>query len=245
MRFSLLLFFIIFFSEGFINLPQPLPEEFYGNTLIDKVSTSNNVKAVVFPHWIHRVKFTCRVCHFEMEFSMEKNTTEISCARNKEGQFCGSCHNGKTSFAITEENCARCHTGDIYLFKDKYLAFKNSLKIKEKEKIDWNLLLEKKLISPKTYLNLNPSKDMEFDKTLELEAEFHIIPPAIFSHKTHRRWLDCNNCHPDIFNIKKKGTHFLMSEILNKKYCGVCHTTVAFPMNECKRCHPKIKKNYF
>lgn len=245
MRSILFIFILLFFSEGFINLPEPLPEEFYGNILIDRTSSANNVKAVVFPHWIHRIKYTCRVCHFEIGFNMEKNTTETSCSQNKEGQFCGTCHNGKISFAFLEENCAKCHTSDIFLFKEKFLEFKKSLKINQKERINWDFILEKKMISPRDFLNINPSKKMEFDKTLELEAEFHIIPPAVFSHKSHRKWLDCNSCHPDIFNIKKKGTHFLMSEILNKKYCGVCHTTVAFPMKECKRCHPKIKKNYF
>lgn len=241
----LFILIFLFLNEGFLNLREPLPEEFYGNTLIDRQSTSNNVKSVVFPHWIHRKNYTCAVCHFELEFSMERNATEISCAQNKEGKLCGTCHEGKISFGITEENCNRCHTGDIYVLKEKFLAFKNSLKIKPKEKLDWASILNKKLINPKKFLKVSPSKSMEFEKNLNLEAEFFIIPSAVFSHKTHKEWLDCNNCHPDPFNIKKKGSHILMSEILNKKYCGICHTTVAFPINECKRCHPKIRRQPF
>jgi c(7)-type cytochrome triheme protein len=68
-----------------------------------------------------------------------------------------------------------------------------------------------------------------------------IIPPAVFPHKDHTVWLDCDNCHPDLFNIKKKGTHFSMNELLNGNFCGVCHTKVAFPMDECKRCHPAMR----
>ena len=49
---------------------------------------------------------------------------------------------------------------------------------------------------------------MKFDKELLLEAEMSIIPPAIFPHKAHTAWLDCDNCHPDLFNIKKKGNAF-------------------------------------
>jgi c(7)-type cytochrome triheme protein len=52
------------------------------------------------------------------------------------------------------------------------------------------------------------------------------------------QWLDCNNCHPDNFNIKKKTTkHFSMERILKREFCGVCHLTVAFPMDDCKRCY--------
>jgi hypothetical protein len=29
-----------------------------------------------------------------------------------------------------------------------------------------------------------------------------------------------------------------MARILKREFCGVCHLTVAFPMNDCKRCHP-------
>jgi hypothetical protein len=28
-----------------------------------------------------------------------------------------------------------------------------------------------------------------------------------------------------------------MNRILQREFCGVCHLTVAFPMNDCKRCH--------
>ena len=30
-----------------------------------------------------------------------------------------------------------------------------------------------------------------------------------------------------------------MSRILKREFCGVCHLTVAFPMDDCKRCHSK------
>ena len=32
--------------------------------------------------------------------------------------------------------------------------------------------------------------------------------------------------------------HFAMARILKREFCGICHLTVAFPMNDCKRCHP-------
>jgi c(7)-type cytochrome triheme protein len=90
---------------------------------------------------------------------------------------------------------------------------------------------------------MKPSEDISFDKELILESEWHNIPNAVFPHKAHTAWLDCNNCHPDPFNIKKKTTkHFEMRFILEGQFCGVCHMTVAFPMQDCKRCHPTVAK---
>lgn len=107
--------------------------------------------------------------------------------------------------------------------------------------IDWVKALDKGMIKPVNYLTLKPPEGITFDKTLLLEAEMLFIPPAIFPHNTHIQWLDCNNCHPDIFNIEKKTTkHFSMGYILRHKFCGVCHLNVAFPMNHCNRCHPTM-----
>jgi c(7)-type cytochrome triheme protein len=29
-----------------------------------------------------------------------------------------------------------------------------------------------------------------------------------------------------------------MTAMLKGEYCGACHLTVAFPLHNCKRCHP-------
>ena len=65
----------------------------------------------------------------------------------------------------------------------------------------------------------------------------------MFPHWEHVQMLDCSNCHPEIFNLKKKTTkHFSMDNILKGKFCGACHLNVAFPMDPCKRCHPDIRE---
>lgn len=98
--------------------------------------------------------------------------------------------------------------------------------------------MDKGLIKPAPYLTLKPPADLAIIKPIMLEAEWSSIPAAIFSHKAHTQWLDCNNGHPDIFNITKKTTkHFFMDRVLKREFCGVCHLTVAFPMDDCKRCH--------
>lgn len=222
---------------GYWEFPPDLPPDEYGNILIDRTSARNGVKPAIFSHWEHRVKYTCRVCHSELEFTMEKNTTPITEADNKAGKFCGACHDGKIAFGHTDENCNKCHNGDLGYGREKFEKLPKLPFSKFGNRIDWSSSLEKGLIEPLQYLKIPP--EIGFDKELLLEAEWSMIPPAIFPHKSHIKWLDCNNCHPEIFNIKKKTTkHFLMEYIKEGQFCGVCHLTIAFPMTDCHRCHP-------
>jgi len=102
--------------------------------------------------------------------------------------------------------------------------------------------LKEGLIKPRQSMLDAQYAPIAFDKNLSLEAKWRYVPPAIFPHDAHKQWLDCSNCHPDIFNVKKKTTeHFEMKYILESKFCGVCHLKVAFPLNDCKRCHPAMK----
>ncbi|HAR46076.1 MAG TPA: hypothetical protein DCS42_16525 [Nitrospiraceae bacterium] len=230
---------------AFWDLPVHPPAKEFGNFLINRTSEKNNVKPATFSHWVHRQKHTCRVCHFELDFSLKVNTTEITEAANKAGRFCGApgCHDGKTVFGHEKPHCEKCHNGDINYSKGKFPALKNFPKTKYGNEIDWVKALAQGLIKPKNELTLPPA-DMSFEKMLSLEAEWSNIPPAVFPHKEHIAWLDCNNCHPDVFNIKKKTTkHFEMVRILKGEFCGACHLNVAFPMDDCKRCHPKMSNH--
>jgi c(7)-type cytochrome triheme protein len=221
-------------------LPTVLPAEEHGNLLIERTADAHGVKAVTFSHWIHRQRFTCRVCHFELEFNMLANTTEITEAANRSGRYCGTsgCHDGKAAFGHEKPNCDRCHNGNRASGKEKFSRLSKFPKAKFGNGINWVKAVDKGLIAPATYLTLKPPTDVAVIKPIMLEAEWSSIPPAIFSHKAHMQWLDCNNCHPEIFNIKKKTTkHFAMDRILRREFCGVCHLTVAFPMDDCKRCH--------
>jgi c(7)-type cytochrome triheme protein len=62
----------------------------------------------VFPHWVHRTRYRCYVCH-PAPFTMQQGANAITMDSIQQGQFCGACHNGKTAFAADFENCARCH----------------------------------------------------------------------------------------------------------------------------------------
>jgi c(7)-type cytochrome triheme protein len=227
------------------DLPPLPPADQYGNILINRTSEKNGVKAATFSHWVHRQKHTCRVCHFELEFNMNVNTTEITEAANKSGKYCGAsgCHDGKAVFDHNEPNCKKCHNGDKGYRKETFSALATFPSAKFGNGINWTSALKNGMITPLHYLIVKPPADITYGKSLLLQAEWTSIPPAVFPHKAHTQWLDCNNCHPDIFNIKKKTTkHFEMTRILNGEFCGVCHLNVAFPINDCRRCHPKMKE---
>ncbi len=228
-------------SRAYWDLPPSLPADEHGNILISRTSGQHGVKPAVFSHWIHRLKYTCRVCHSELEFNLQVNSTEITEAANKDGRYCGAagCHDGKTVFGHEKPHCEKCHNGNRGYGKEKFSQLANFPKAKFGNGINWVQAVNKGVITPASYLTIKPRMERAVIKPLLLEAEWHGIPAAVFSHRAHSQWLDCNNCHPDIFNIKKKTTkHFSMSRILKREFCGVCHLTVAFPMNDCKRCHP-------
>jgi c(7)-type cytochrome triheme protein len=245
--FALLLLFLGMAEQSyaqFWEMPAALPPDEFGNLLINRTSERKGVKPAVFSHWEHRRKFTCRVCHFELEFNMQVNTTEITDAAIRAGKYCGAngCHDNKASFGNEKPHCEKCHNGNIGYGREKFSELSKLPKAKFGNRIEWVQAINSGSIAPVNYLTIKPPEEVAIVKNLVLEAEWAGIPPAVFSHKAHASWLDCNNCHPDIFNLKKKTTkHFSMERILKREFCGVCHLTVAFPMNDCKGCHPAIK----
>ena len=237
-----------FSSHGNLNLPRlPAPEE-YGDVLIDKFSGAKKVMPVIFSHWVHRPKYTCRVCHVELEFSMKSSDTGVVCGGGEmTGKYCTACHDGKTSFAPKGpegKNCDRCHNANASPNRKKFEELKAKMPASEfGDGIDWSKALTDGVINPKKSIKEDKFTPMIMTTKLSLEAEMGGIPPAVFPHKIHAEWNDCDMCHPDIFNIKKKTTkHFAMRRILNKEFCGVCHLRIAFPLDDCKRCHPAMKR---
>lgn len=235
------------FPHGDFALPRLSPPEEYGDVLMRGSSAKiKEVTPVVFSHWVHRAKYTCRVCHGELDFSMKADDTGVVCDNGKaKNRYCTVCHNGRIAFAAKDEegdNCKLCHNADQSPNREKFSALQKNLpRARFGNEIDWGKALENESIKPKNSLS-GSSQPLGLDKTLTLTADMSGIPPAVFPHKSHVQWLDCANCHPDIFNIKKKTTkHFSMSRILAGEFCGVCHLRIAFPLNECKKCHPAMR----
>src|SRR5512146_645928 len=82
------------FAQTVVKKKRPLPYEF-GRVVINNFSEKAGFAPVVFDHWLHRAKFTCRLCHVDIAFAMKAGTTGITASDNMNGLYCGSCHNGK------------------------------------------------------------------------------------------------------------------------------------------------------
>lgn len=81
----------------------------YGDVVLNKRSAKEGVRPVVFPHWFHRIRFRCKVCHFELGFRMRAGANDVLMADIVDGKFCGMCHNGQIAWGA--ERCDLCHSG--------------------------------------------------------------------------------------------------------------------------------------
>jgi c(7)-type cytochrome triheme protein len=86
----------------------PAPAE-YGDVVMNNYSDAAGMRPVVFPHWFHRVRFRCKVCHADLGFEFKAGGNQINMLKIIDGQFCGSCHNGELAWSV--ENCNLCHSG--------------------------------------------------------------------------------------------------------------------------------------
>jgi c(7)-type cytochrome triheme protein len=276
------------------------PADEYGNMLINRTSEKNKVKPAIFSHWVHRQWHTCRVCHFELGFKYKLNATEITEEANRAGKFCGAagCHDDKTEYGgkvvfghIKKEDCEKCHNGNLRYGNDRFEEVKKKLPPdKYGNGIDWMKALEKGMIKPIHIVTMKPPPDLKMVKLLRFKGAWNVpLPPVAFSHKKHSRWLDCNNCHPELFPlpldkeekegtkdekdpekepektgetkpqpnaevkaetkpaknvIKSLGEKHQMMAIFKGESCGLCHLKVAFPINDCPRCHPGMEGGY-
>jgi c(7)-type cytochrome triheme protein len=80
----------------------------YGDVVINNYSDPAGMRPVVFPHWFHRIRYRCKVCHADLGFKFKAGGNEINMLKVIDGQFCGACHNGDVAWSI--ENCNMCHS---------------------------------------------------------------------------------------------------------------------------------------
>lgn len=101
--------------------------------------------------------------------------------------------------------------------------------------VNWVQALERGVINPRTNI---------FPETQVTVSDLNILlnlrggtPIVNFPHRAHTLWLDCTNCHEQLFRSKAGENKLSKAAILNGEQCGVCHGAVAFPLTECNRCH--------
>lgn len=102
-----LLFFLILVVADMLT-SRPAHAE-YGDVLINNYSDAAGMRPVVFPHWFHRVRFRCKVCHADLGFKFKAGGNEINMLKIIDGEYCGACHDGDVAWSV--ENCDLCHSG--------------------------------------------------------------------------------------------------------------------------------------
>ncbi len=81
----------------------------FGDVLMNQYSDAAGIRPVVFPHWFHRVRYSCSACHNDMGIKLKAGGNAITMVKIIDGLYCGTCHNG--SIAWSTEQCDLCHTG--------------------------------------------------------------------------------------------------------------------------------------
>ncbi|MBU0485896.1 MAG: hypothetical protein KKB30_15440 [Proteobacteria bacterium] len=230
---------------------RPKPHEF-GNVVINNFSGKKDMAPVVFKHWLHRAKYSCRLCHVDIGFAMQAMGTQMTERDNNEGMYCGACHNGKVAFGPKEidsngkttVNCDKCHSqGKDVVFKNDFYEFRKGMPQERfGNGIDWLKAEEKDYVKIIDFLEGFSIKrsGIKEPEEFDISASEKNMPDIIFSHKKHAKWNGCELCHPEIFGVKKGSQPYTMEEIFNGKYCGLCHDSVAFPNLDCQRCHTKV-----
>ena len=89
-------------------VPFPLRAE-YGDVVLNKRAEKEGMRPVIFPHWFHRIRFRCKVCHSELGFKMRAAANDVLMAEIVNGKFCGMCHNDRIAWG--PERCNLCHSG--------------------------------------------------------------------------------------------------------------------------------------
>lgn len=81
----------------------------YGDVVLNRYSEKQDMRPVIFPHWFHRIRFRCKVCHHELGFEMRAGANDVTMDDIIDGRYCGMCHNGDVAWSV--ENCDLCHSG--------------------------------------------------------------------------------------------------------------------------------------
>ena len=100
---------VMLVAAGFSFLYYEAANAEYGDVVINEFSDEAGMRPVVFPHWFHRIRCRCKVCHGDLGFMFEAGGNGINMLKIIDGEYCGACHNGDVAWSI--ENCDLCHSG--------------------------------------------------------------------------------------------------------------------------------------
>lgn len=112
MKFSLptIVAALVFAITAFVlNVTPQRAEAEYADVVMNEYAEAAGMRPVVFPHWFHRIRFRCKVCHGDLGFQFKAGGNDINMVKIIDGQYCGACHDGDIAWSI--ENCELCHSG--------------------------------------------------------------------------------------------------------------------------------------
>ncbi len=238
-------------------------ERFLGNFIM-KANMKEMEKAglppVIYPHWVHRIWFECKVCHNDI-FIMKRWRNEISQEKIVAGKQCGVCHNGKIAFSA-EERCGRCHMGGLKEAKKlhdvDHVDHDKIMKVAKELGAEWNVdkLPDGKIpVDRFGFIDWLQLKRLEIFKPINsLDGKYKPetranqiyfkakskVKDVLFDHKIHSSWIKCSSCHPEVF--KETLTNNVKMVSMSKgSFCGHCHGKVSFTFADCLRCHSQEK----
>lgn len=108
--------------------------------------------------------------------------------------------------------------------------------------VNWADAIRKGVISPLAGLTPEKKAAENYEEyVIVFQSKSDYMADVIFPHDIHSYWLDCSNCHRKIFIDKAGANPVTMKKVVAGYYCGRCHGKVAFPLEECTRCHIKPK----
>ena len=233
--------------------------DLHGRVVLDDFCTRTGIPAVVFDHWRHRAMYTCRVCHVDLGFALGAGETEITAESNEAGAHCGACHDGRkthegrpifracSGWPRPDETrgCTRCHTGGDDDPRRAYAALARTLPTDAAGDIHWSAAVQRGVIEPLDEVEGVPvhGPTMKIDRNVTIRAKGTWLNNVTFSHRNHAVLNGCELCHPEIFPVTaRNATRFRMDDVTAGQYCGVCHRNVAFPLDQCQRCHAAERK---
>jgi len=77
------------------------------------------------------------------------------------------------------------------------------------------------------------------DVVLNKRSEKEGVRPVVFSHWFHRIRFRCTVCHDELgFRMRAGANDVLMTDIIDGKFCGMCHNNrIAWGPERCDLCH--------
>jgi c(7)-type cytochrome triheme protein len=188
-----------------------------------------------FPHSIHmKTGYHCNQCHrFEAHRFMKTDTSA-----------CNTCHNIKTFTyssggfpakfnheSHAKLGCRECHSG---IFPMKKGGSRITMDAMYQGRYCGACHDGKKAFSSSDCGKCHAMKG--FNKAITFKVES--VGNVTFSHEFHSGIFTCDNCHPKVFEMKRK--KMTMDAMYNGKYCGSCHNgEKGFPSTDCGKCHAK------